>query len=182
MAETTQATIIRYLQDALAAEEGFERQLLAFAEEGDDDDVRNAFRQHAVETESQCERLRARLQELNASVSVAKSPAAGLTMGGASIGQIPTIQEERTMQNIAAAYTIEASECALYEAIAVAAKEAGDGATEELARAIQIEEHNAAEKFWHFLPTRSLIAYNMLTVAEVDPSVETKVGEASWTA
>lgn len=180
MADTKQDTIIRYLQDALAAEEAFEKQLRAFSEEGDDDEVKAAFRQHADETGVQSGRLRARLQELNASPSVVKSVAASLLAPAPSLAQIPSIQEERTVQNVAAAYTIEACECAMYEALAAASRAAADPATERLARSIQKEEHQAAESFWHFLPTRSLIAFNMLTVSEIDPAVETKVGEASW--
>jgi len=82
--------------------------------------------------------------------------------------------EERTLQNLIVAFTTKKAESAMYEALAATAEAAGDAATARLARGSQKEEAAAAEQLWHFLPSRSKIAYNMLTVTEVDPSVETK--------
>jgi rubrerythrin len=89
----------------------------------------------------------------------------------AQAGRIP---EERLVQNLLTAFTAAKSECAMYEVLANVARTDGDSATEALAREIQAEEQRAAEKFFHFLPTRSKIAFNMLTANEIDPSVETK--------
>jgi len=65
----------------------------------------------------------------------------------------------------------------MYEALAHVAREAGDALTEALAREIQEQEQRAAEKIFHFLPSRSKIAFNVLTADEVDdPAVATKAG------
>jgi hypothetical protein len=50
-------------------------------------------------------------------------------------------------------------------------------ATEELARESQEQERTTAERVWKFLPSRSKIAFNMLNLQEVDPSVETRAIE-----
>lgn len=85
--------------------------------------------------------------------------------------------EERIVQNLITAFSVEQSECAMYEALIHVARMAGDRETETLALKIQAEENRAAESLWHLLPSRSKIAYNILTMGEVDPSVETKTQE-----
>ena len=85
--------------------------------------------------------------------------------------------EERTTQNLIMAFTVENSECAMYEALAAAAEAAGDDATEALAREIQAEEKQTADKVWHFIASRSKNAFNLLTATETDPSVNTKAAD-----
>ncbi len=85
--------------------------------------------------------------------------------------------EGKLVQNLITALCVETGEMAMYEALASVAAAAGDGTTELLAREIQAEEQRTAEKLFHFLPTRSKIAFNVLTAGEVDPSVETKTSE-----
>ena len=175
------AVIRRHLEDAIAAEKGFEPQLRAFSEEGDDDEVNAVFAAHTEETRSQYERLGARLSELGGDPSGIKDAAGRLFSLAPRLIQIAHIQEERTVQKLIIGYTVETLEYAMYDTLAVLAGAVGDDATARLARQIQSEEMRTAQKLFHFLPTRSIIAYNMLTVTEVDPSVETKYREASWT-
>ncbi|HEX4772500.1 MAG TPA: ferritin-like domain-containing protein [Bryobacteraceae bacterium] len=174
---TGHAAILHYLEDALAAEKGAEAQLRAFAAEGDDDDVKQSFAAHAEESQVQSQHLAKRLEELGGDPQVSArnlaSPPPVLPMALAA--------EERMVQNLLAAYTEEATECAMYQVLIDIARGAGDEATVDLARIIQAEAHRAADKFWSFIPSRSIIAYNILTIGEIDPSVETKVGEVSWT-
>jgi len=127
-----------------------------------------------METRTQYDRLSARLDQLGGPTLTAKSFLAhlfGLMPKSAQIGQE---SDERTVQNLLMAFAIESSECAMYESLTVVASAAGDDATETLAREIQAEEKDTADKIWHFLPSRSKIAFNMLTVNEVDPAVETR--------
>jgi ferritin-like metal-binding protein YciE len=169
--------IRRYLQDAIAAEISFESQLRAFAKEGDDEEVQSFFSLHADQTKFQYDRLAARLQDLGESVSGAKAFFAQVFGLAPKTAQITHSQEERTAQNLVLAFSIEQAECATYEALASVARAANDAATESLARQIQIEEREAANRLWRFLPSRSKIAFNMLTAGEVDPSVETRASE-----
>lgn len=175
---TSQPDLIQtYLEDAIAAESTFEAQLRDFASDGDDDEVKAVFATHAEETTRQRQRLTERLNELGSSPSTPKNLMARLFNLAPRSAQLGHIQEERTVQNLIAAYTVESSEQAMYHALIVVAEAAGDLRTAVLAREIQAEETRTAEKLWHFIPTRSKIAYNMLTVQEVDPAVETKVAD-----
>jgi ferritin-like metal-binding protein YciE len=177
VAEDRQEIIQRYLQDALAAERSFETQLETFSREGDDEEVQQAFSTHARETSLQARRLEARLQELGGSVSTAKSLLAHLFGMSPKAAQLTHTAEERLAQNLVIAYAIEASECAMYEALAQVAREAGDSATERLGREIQEEEVRTAQKLWSFIPSRSKIAFNLLTAGEMDPAIETKMAD-----
>jgi ferritin-like metal-binding protein YciE len=175
LADTGAEAIRRYLQDAIAAESSFESQLRSFAHEGGDDfEVQALFFGHAAETSRQIERLTARLQELGGAPSGAKGSFARFFNSAPKLAQATHRPEERLVQNLMAAFSVESGERAMYEALATTAQTAGDAITERLAREIAAEETAIAEKIWHFLPSRSKIAFNMLTVGEVDPSVETK--------
>jgi ferritin-like metal-binding protein YciE len=90
------------------------------------------------------------------------------------IAQATHKPEERIVQNLITAFCVENGERAMYEALATTARIAGDGATERLAREIAAEGTATAEKIWHFLPSRSKIAFNVLTAGEIDPSVDTR--------
>src|SRR5947209_13145978 len=127
-------TVRRYLVDAIAAEEGFERQLRSFAEDGDDDQVRAMFLAHAEETRMHRQRLMERLEQLGGTPSGVKAAAATLFALAPRSAQLPHIPEERTVQNLMAAYTVEAAECAMFEALIAVAHATGDQQTVELAR------------------------------------------------
>jgi ferritin-like metal-binding protein YciE len=172
----TGAEIVRqYLQDAIAAESSIESQLRSFAHEGGDDfEVQSLFFEHAAETSRQIERLAARLHELGGVSSGAKSSLAHFFSSAPRLAEITHRPEERLVQNLIAAFCVENGERSMYEALATVARIAGDATTEAMVREIAAEETATAEKIWHFLPSRSKIAFNMLTLGEVDPSVETK--------
>jgi ferritin-like metal-binding protein YciE len=175
LADTGAEVVRRYLQDAIAAESSFESQLRSFAHDsGDDFEVQSLFFGHAAETSRQIERLMARLQELGGAPSGAKSSLARFFSSAPKLAQATHRPEERLVQDLIAAFSVENGERAMYEALAATARIAGDAITETLAREIAAEETATAEKIWHLLPSRTKIAFNMLTVGEIDPSVETK--------
>jgi ferritin-like metal-binding protein YciE len=150
--ESSREIIIRYLQDAIAAEKNFETQLRLFAKTGDQPEVRRAFEQHAEESRRHHERLTGRLSALGGSPSMAKSFLAhlfGLAPVSAEIGHDPS---ERVVQNLVMAYAVENAEIGMYESLAIVAAAAGDVETERLAREIQAEERATAEKVWNALP------------------------------
>jgi ferritin-like metal-binding protein YciE len=166
--------IRRYLEDAIAAEKSFETQLQGFAREGDDEEVKAAFAIHAEETRRHYERLTARLHALGGSASTAKSFLAHLFGLASKPAQVGHQSQERTTQHLITGFAVENSACAMYEALAAVAEAAGDSATEALAREIQAEERQAADRVWRFIASRAKIAFNLLTVAETDPAVNTK--------
>lgn len=169
--------IWQYLEDSILAEKDFEERLRELSKSGDDNEVQSVLAGHADETRLQRQRLAIRSAQISDRVLSGSSGFASIL---SFIPQIPhaiEIVEEQTLRSLLVAYTVEAGQLAMYETLATLARAAGDLDTEELARQIQTEERDAAAKIWHFLPSRSKIAFNMLTVAEIDPSVETKMAD-----
>jgi ferritin-like metal-binding protein YciE len=160
--EDSKSIIIRYLEDAIAAEKSFETQLQTFAKEGDDTQAHVLFETHAGETKQQYEELTARLNALGGSPSNIKSFLAhvfGLSPKAASIGHE---ESERVTQNLIMAYAVENSEVAMYESLATVARLAGDTVTEQLARKIQRQEKETAEKVIALLPAAAERSYRRL--------------------
>lgn len=155
--------ITKYLEDAIAAEKSFETQLNEFADQADAPTVEVLFKQHAVETRSQYERLTKRLADLGGSNSTVKSLLAHIFGMSPKTAQLGHEKEERTTQNLMMAFAVENSELALYEALACTAETAGDSATGLLAREIQKEEKETADKIWHLLPGVATDAFLKVT-------------------
>jgi ferritin-like metal-binding protein YciE len=166
MAETSIQVIRRYLEDAIAAEKSFETQLQGFANEGEDPAAKAAFHQHALETRQQYERLTARLEALGGSPSGAKSLLAHIFGLSPKTAQIGHEKEERTTQNLMMAYAVENSEIAMYEALATVAEAASDTQTASLARSIQAQERETAQKVWSLIPSAAAAAYDRVTRGE----------------
>lgn len=157
--------IQRYLSDAIAAEKNFEDQLRTFAKETDQGPVQQLFAQHADETRLQHERLTARLEALGGNPSGMKSFLAHMFGFAPKAAQMGHDEAEKGTQNLMAAYAVENSEVAMYEALAVAAAEAGDLQTEQLAREIQQEERAAAQKVWNLIPASASDSFRKITGA-----------------
>jgi ferritin-like metal-binding protein YciE len=167
--------IQKYLQDAVAAENSFESQLRSFANDVRDDfEVQALFFSHAAETHQRIEKLTFRLQELGGSTSGAKSSLAHFFSFVPKIAQAGHVPEERIVQNLIAAFSVANGKRAMYEALAAAAGTGADTTTEVLARETAAEESAIAEKIWRLLPSRSKIAFNVLTAGEIDPSIDTR--------
>ena len=140
--------LIRYLEDAIAAEKSFETQLTGFSKEVEEPILQTLFRQHAAETKEQYTLLTERLEQLGGSTSGLKSFLAHIFNFAPKIAQIGHDKFERETQDLMMAYAVENAEVAMYESLAVAAAVAGDSRTEQLARAIQQQEKQTAEKVW----------------------------------
>jgi ferritin-like metal-binding protein YciE len=157
--ESAQELIRAYLEDAIAAEKNFETQLRGFAKEGDDTVAQSMFAEHADETHRQYEMLEARLQAIGGSSSGLKTMLAHMLGMMPKTAQLGHEKEERTVQNLMMAYTVENAEIAMYEALATVADAAGDFGTAHLARSIQQEERQTAEKVWQHLPVAARTAF-----------------------
>ncbi len=156
MAETSTALIKRYLEEATAAENHSIERLKEFENEGDNADIKALFHAHRLETEQQHERLAERLKTLNGSPSTSKGLLAYIFGLAAKTRQTGHEKGERATQDLMVAYALENSEVAMYESLITMAEAAGDSETAELARSIQIQEKEAAEKIWKLLPSAAL--------------------------
>jgi ferritin-like metal-binding protein YciE len=171
------AEVIRhYVKDAIAAEKALDEQLRSFAAEGDDEEIQSTFADLAQETTAQRNRLKAHLASSGSDEEEGATPLASLLDFTPKFAQAGETVEGRLVQNLMAAFCIESGETAMYEALAHAAREAGDSFTEAIARDMEAQHGRAAEKIFRFLHSRSKIAFNVLTANETDPAVETKVG------
>jgi len=135
-----QETIVRYLQDAEAAERTFEDALAALSETGDQPEVQTALAAMSQKARTQYERLGARLDTLGASRSTTKSALAHVLGFVPRLAQLGETEQQKSTQNLMITIAAAAAESAMYEALASAAAAAGDPATEQLARQLQDEE------------------------------------------
>ncbi len=163
MAQESREVIVRYLQDAIAAERNFETQLRSFAKAGTQREVQRLFEQHADETRRQYERLEQRLGSLGGKPSTMKSFLAHLFGQAPATAQMGQEAEEKNTQHLVIAYAVENSEVAMYEALATVAAAAGDSETERLARDIQTQERATAEKVWNALPMSARDSFYAIT-------------------
>lgn len=152
--------ICRYLEDAIAAEKNFETTLRGNAKEADYEPCRILFEQHADETHRQWQRLENRLRELGGKPSGVKSFLAHMFGMAPKTAQMGHDDAEKTTQDLIMAYSVEASEIAMYEAMVAACEEAGDTVTAQLARDIQSEERRTAEQIWSHLDMVARDSFN----------------------
>lgn len=142
------ARLIRYLQDAHAAEWGIGEMLKGFIENTSEPHLRTLFENKLSGTRAQEDSLKARLTELGATPSAGKSFLNEL-MG--KVGQwVANVQDEedRNVQNVVRAYGTAQLQCALYEAIASYAAVLNDFQTETLARRCQFQEQTTIGILW----------------------------------
>jgi hypothetical protein len=115
-----------------------------------------------------------RLDALGGSPSIAKSALAHFLGFTPAIAQIGHSASERNTQHLIMASAAAAGEMAMYEALSVAASEAGDEETEALARKLQKEEKEDYEDVWKLLSSSARRSFTK--VAEQTRSK----GEISW--
>jgi ferritin-like metal-binding protein YciE len=163
--EPKESILRRYLEDAVAAEHNFAAELNAMSGEGDDLAARFVFAQHAEQTRSQYERLRARLAALGGSPSGLKTAMAHLFNLIPKAAQMGHDNSEIATQNLIIGFAAENAEIAMYEALASMAAAAGDLQTEKLARDIQEEERRAARMIWNLIAQSAEHSYGKISQA-----------------
>jgi len=154
--------IIRYVQDAEAAERNFEDALASFGEAGNQPEVQRLFSHMSQKARTQHQRLRARLEDLGGEPSTMKSILAHMlafTPTSAQMGHHPA---EKNTQHLMIVYSAAAAEMAMYESLANAASAAGDSETERLARQLQSEEREDHEQAWSFLQQSARDAFQQV--------------------
>jgi len=171
---TSLEVIAEYLNDSISAERSFETQFRSCSKDGDDSEVQSYFESSAARAAAHTQALENRLSALNATEHRGSSLIAEVLAMAPKAAQMGHIAEERIAQNLIKGFSLSKSACAMYRALHSVALLARDEQTAELASQLALEEESAAEQFWHYLPSRSKITYNLLTAGEVDPAVETR--------
>lgn len=143
--ETPQDRLIRYIQDAHAAEVGIIDVLKNFIDEVDNAEVRSAFQEHLIVTQSQAQRLEQRLNALGS------KPSSGKGFLNSMMGKLSDVMHaahdeyDKATQDLIKAYATEHLEIAMYTSLEAYSEELGDQETATLAREIKAEEKQAAE-------------------------------------
>ena len=148
MAENVRERLVRYLQDAHAAETGIEDILDGFINDTDDLNIRSIFQQNRLETQGQAARLESRLNALGEKPSGGKG---FLNMLMAKLSEVmhgAHDEYDKNTQNLIKAYTSAHLERAMYESLIAYATVIGDQETATLARQIQAEDEAAAQRMF----------------------------------
>jgi ferritin-like metal-binding protein YciE len=146
--EHTRDRLIRYIQDAQAAEVGIARTLEGFLDDGDNEMVRSLLRDHVAVTKNQANRLEQRLRTMGAETS------AGKGFFNSLLGRVSEIMHgahddyDKVTQNLIKAYATEHLEIGMYTALIAYARACNDEETATLAEEILAEEEEAAERIF----------------------------------
>ena len=158
--ESQQEKIERYLDDAIALEAASILALKDMATDAVSHDETLLYQAHHTESESQKQRLEARLMALGGA-----SERLGLKDMMNRIGTAATNllhagknDVEKDTRNLLQAYAMESLEVAVYEALYTAAETSGDAETALLAREIQAEESAMAQQIFARIAPSSTVS------------------------
>lgn len=146
--ENPQEKLVRYLQDAHAAEVGVRNMLEGFLGDTHDPNLKLAVQEHLTATRAHEDRLAQLLRKFNAEPNNGKG---FFNTVMARMGEFMNLGHDdydRTTQNIIKAYATEHLECGMYEALKAYAKAIGDQDVAQVAEEIQQEEKQTSERLW----------------------------------
>lgn len=144
--------ILRYLQDAEAAERNFIDALDGFSKAGDQEEVQSLMALMSKKAATQAERLASRIATLGGTTSTTKSLLAHLLAFAPLTAQATHDAAEKSSQHLMITYAAAAAEMAMYESLAASARKAGDTATAQLALELQGEEKEDHRWAWDQIP------------------------------
>lgn len=165
MAETPQDRLIRYIQDAHASEVGIVTVLKDFISEVDNVQVKAVFQEHLAVTESQAQRLEQRLIALGSGASDGKGILNTLMGKASDVMHALHDTKDKTTQDLIKAYATEHLEIGMYESMYSYASAIGDTQTAQLAKQIQAEEQEAADKVFPLITMTAKAALANTTAA-----------------
>lgn len=152
MPETRTQRLIRYLNDACAAERGGLVALRHIAAELTEPDVRAAIEDHITVTESQAKRLENRITALGGDKSPQKSAVNSMIAKSSQVANIFHDKEDKKTQDIIKAYSLEHFEIGMYTSLHAFAQAIGDTETARLADTIRGEEQQTADRLMRLIP------------------------------
>jgi hypothetical protein len=137
-----------------------------FAKQVEDDSEARALYTH-LSAEAELHRNR-----LGSATGVVEDAGAALSMqeGGTEL-----IAEEAQLNHLIGISGVMGDIVGKAERLAVISSRAGDSKVRPIAEAIRNVLQTCSDQICKLIPSRSKIAFNMLTVSELDPSVDTKM-------
>ena len=163
--ENTKERLVRYIQDAHAAEVGIEEILKNFISECNDEQARAAFEEHLGVTKSQAARLEARLTALGSGSSSGKSFLNSIMGKLSDIMHASHDAYDKTTQDLIKAYATEHLEIGMYTSLYAYAEAIGDTETAALAKEIIAEEQAAADKVFPMISVTAKAVLNATATA-----------------
>ena len=163
MAEDVKGQLLRYLNDAYAAEVGGIASLRDLAAETTNADVKQAVEDHITVTQSQADRVNARIQALGGDKSEPKGILNELLAKASGALNIFHSHEDKQTQDLIKAYSFEHFEIGAYTSLKAYADAIGDHETAQLADTIIGEEQLAAERLQRLIPSVAVAALQNAT-------------------
>ena len=142
-AEQARDQLVKHLDEGIAMEQNVVRMLDSMIQTTDDQEIKEALRQHKLETERHADLLRERLEAHGASPSIVRE--AGGILGAVMKGVVDMTRSEKAGRNARDAYATEHMEIASYELLERIARHAGDEETAEVARRNRADEERMAQ-------------------------------------
>lgn len=160
----------RRVNDAIDLSKILSMQLRSLSDHGDDDEVRDFLLQQSDASAGERDWL------------LQFSGGEGHRRSGVELAsQLPVSpfsernDEEKVLDGLIAAYAALTAKRAVFLGVREAAMNTGETTLAQSAMEAATSAAKASAEAWHFLPSRSKIAFNTLTAGEIDPAVETKV-------
>ncbi len=158
MAENTKEQLLRYLNDSYAAEEGGLAALKDLAALATDSDLKQAVEDHITVTQSQADRVNARIQALGGDKSEPKGILNQVLAKASGALNIGHSHEDKQTQDTIKAYSFEHFEMGAYTSLEAFANAIGDSETAQMAQTIIGEEQMAAERLRRIIPQLAVAA------------------------
>ncbi len=152
MAEDLKEQLLRYLNDAYAAEIGGQSSLKDLAAETTNADLKQAVEEHITVTQSQADRITARILALGGDKSEPKGLLNEALAKGSALLNVFHNKEDKQTQDTIKAYSFEHFEIGAYTSLKAFADAIGDYETAQLAQTIIGEEQLAAERLQRLIP------------------------------
>lgn len=146
MAEDVKEQLLRYLNDAYAAEVGGLSSLKDLAAETSSSEIRQVVTDHITVTQSQADRLTARILALGGDKSEPKGILNQILAKTSGLLNVFHSHEDKQTQDTIKAYAFEHFEIGAYTSLKAYAGAIGDHETAQLAETIIGEEQLAAER------------------------------------
>ena len=143
--ETPQERLLRYLDDAHAAEVGIEDMLRSAIDHTNSVQAKAAFQEHLGVTQSQAQRLEQRILSLGGKVSGGKGILNSIMGKVSDLVNAGHDEYDKTTQDIIKAYSTEHLEVGMYTSLKAYAEQLGDSETVALAERAIGEEKEAAD-------------------------------------
>jgi len=158
MAENTKEQLLRYLNDSYAAEVGGVASLNDLATLATDTDLKQAVTDHIAVTQSQADRVKARILALGGDVSEPKGALNSILAKASGVLNIGHSHEDKQTQDTIKSFAFEHFEIGAYTSLMAYANAIGDSETAQLAQTIIGEEQMAAERLLRLIPQIAVAA------------------------